>query len=85
MKIDSIFQLNSRNITAFGGELKSSCESRIVDSHAQLIIDGRPRKTISRVYEVVFSNGLRSLETYDRVNLTQEFIDKHDCKLVSVV
>lgn len=84
MSIDSIFQLDSRNLTAFGGKLKSFEKERIVDSQAHLIIDGKVEKVVSRVYEVIFSNGLRSLETYDRVNLTQKFIDNHDCKLVGI-
>ncbi|WP_036480050.1 hypothetical protein [Myxosarcina sp. GI1] len=86
MDIKAVFHL-SRGTTAIVGNLKGYETKRIIGSKAQLFVDGKPQTTIE-LYETIFDrptkDNLRSLETYDKVELTQNFVEKHNCRLVEV-
>ena len=89
MEIKDIFRLSS-GTTAFGGVIKGSQRKRIINSKAQLIVDGKPQIILTGLSEphlnrlALARNDLRALETLDNVDLTREFINKHSCKLVEV-
>lgn len=87
MDITGVFHL-SRGKTAIAGKVKGYETQRIINSKAQLVVNGKPQTIITGLYETIFDrptrNGLRALETSDSIDLTQDFVDTHDCKLVEV-
>lgn len=86
MDIVGIFQL-SRGTTAFVGNIEGR-ENMIVGSKALLIVDGKPYGNVDELNEAITNkrtnNNYRSLETHKQINLTQDFIDKHQCQLVEL-
>ena len=85
MDILAVFHFkDGRNV--FGGMIKND-NCPINRTKVNLVIDGQPQKTIevdAMLTTPPSPDGRRSVSTYDQVNLTQEFVEKHDCKLVEV-
>ena len=86
MDIVGIFQL-SRGVTAFVGNV-SGHRNMIMGSKAMLVVDGKSCETIDKLNEAITNkptkNNYRSLETPNRINLTQDFINNHECKLIEI-
>ena len=86
MDIAGIFKL-SRGVTAFVGNI-SGQKNMIMGSKAMLVVDGKPCETIDKLNEAITNkptkNDYRSLETSNRINLTQDFVNNHECKLIEI-
>jgi hypothetical protein len=84
MKILDIFHFQSGQ-TVFAGSVTGK-ENVIKNSKVELIIDGKVHQTIQLegefLMDVRHPSGHRAISTIDRVDLTSEFVKKHECRLV---
>jgi hypothetical protein len=84
MKILDIFHFQSGQ-TVFAGSVTGT-ENLIKNSKVGIIVDGRVHQIIELegefLMDVRHPSGHRAISTIDKVDLTSEFVRKHECRLV---
>ncbi len=86
MKIFDIFHFQSGE-TIFAGSIKGK-EGLLKNSKAQLLIDNTEYQTIQikgeLLMDVKHPQNHRAISTTDLIDLTSDFVKKHDCKLIEI-
>jgi hypothetical protein len=87
MKIDDIFHLSSGD-TVFVGSIEGTDRLIKFGQKAQLLIDGLANRIIETRGEwhqtPINREGKRSISVLNAGDLTAEFVNQHDCTLISL-